>query len=137
MTPKRFKAVCTETGNVLPIPAFLPEEIHGSPDGVFEYILPTNVEYCQSTGLHDSRGAEVFEGDVIAVNDSGKIELFYVAYIIDKDKSSSACYSLIPLGQEYDGWSYALYIVCSCPIIGNRWQPAKELKARAEAVSNG
>lgn len=154
MPPPRFKAVCTETGRESK-PFGLTERVRGAfrdPDiCIFmsdEFEMPRtdkDHELCQSTGLTDSRGVEVFEGDIILVyfpkTDEGyfysvffdrggfKLEGFYFP---DQEK---------PGGQRH--WLGVEVLLdaieggATLCFVGNRRMPAEELKARAEAVSNG
>lgn len=156
MPPPRFKAVCTETGREYHLPdlylSYTPSIggkgglcwglFHEEIDGFKFEAMP---EVCQSTGLTDSRGVEVFEGDIILVyfpkTDEGyfysvffdrggfKLEGFYFP---DQEK---------PGGQRH--WLGVEVLLdaieggATLCFVGNRWMPAAELKARAEAVSNG
>lgn len=152
MAPKRFKAVCTETGReFLPFGLYAQRFLnHDGIDfieghhsivsiGACKIDVPS-VELCQSTGLTDSRGVEVFEGDVLACECHMDISVVWV----DKSptKGPIAAWGWKYFHPDFDHVQYHNTFQNSglClkrTVIGNRWQPAAELQARAEAVSNG
>jgi hypothetical protein len=153
MPPLRFKAVCTETGREFGVDDLTVSGMMNfidHPLGLYWSVLIANThthtnepKLCQSTGLHDSQGKEVFEGDIILVyfpkTDEGyfysvffdrggfKLEGFYFP---DQEK---------PGGQRH--WLGVEVLLdaieggATLCFVGNRWMPAEELKARAEAVS--
>ncbi len=127
MTPKRFKAVCTETGKVLSEQNCKAFKHYGH----FYFEPLSGQEICQSTGLTDARGQEVYEGDVL-LDDKGQ---YFTVFWLD------GCFYLrnggyiaeeISSGHQIGRIGYGLKKLI---VIGNRWQPAAELQARAEAVS--
>lgn len=144
MPPLRFKAVCTETGREYHLPdlylSYTPSIggkgglcwglFHEEIDGFKFEAMP---EVCQSTGLTDSRGVEVFEGDVLCDLDGS---LFAVIW-----SEKKAAWAIEYLSEDWEKSCQPLLsdalTINQEQVIGNKWQPAAELKARAEAVSNG
>lgn len=145
MTPKRFKAVCTETGI-----EFGADDLSfcGNLDCNyeldkwafsvwFENAMPTkSAELCQSIGLTDVMKKEIFFDDVLFFRDKS----FWVVQFSLNDQ-----YSVIRrLNERFEVCEYTKErpfdlrsIKGLKPIIvGNRWMTAAELQARAEAVSN-
>lgn len=134
--PLRFKAVCTEMGKEYHLPdlylAFTPTQPKGSGMcfGLFHeeidgFLFKKMPEICQSTGLHDIRGQEVFFGDVLinVGHDTGLWEMCF-------HDLSAAFYLHNSEADEND----TSFKVRDMIIIGNRWMPADELKRRAEAA---
>lgn len=133
MTSKRFKAVCTETGRESK-PFGLSQKVRSNfrdPDVCVlmsdEFEMPrTDKDHaiCQSTGLTDSRGQEVYEGDVLTTP-SGSV-VFSIEFFRDQF-----------LGQNLDNKILSeLSDIELLTVVGNKWMPQAELQARAEAVSN-
>ncbi len=136
MIPKRFKAVCTETGGEFGaddlvcagyqrdqylgrIGLYWSVEFSGTPIDQDE----PKIEICQSTGLHDANGKEVYFGDVLTTP-SGSI-LFSIEFFRDQI-----------LGQNLDNKVLSeLSDIELLTVVGNKWQPSAELKARAESLA--
>jgi len=136
--PLRFKAVRKSDGLESFVNYDMREAMLGSNhcagsidiDGFFSFDLNStpdldDVEICQSTGLTDSRGVEVFEGDVL-LDEHGW--MFFVVW--EKGLAKFRVRDFVA-----DGYVYAANTINNMRVIGNRWMPAEELKARAEAVS--
>ena len=140
MTPKRFKAVCTETGREfgaddLVCGGYVRDDLY-KPIGLYWSVefeglhqntkIAEEVKLCQSTGLTDAKGQEVFFDDVLCLD--GQI------FTVDFDPHMF-CAKIRALPPAF--WILPMLDCGRLTVIGNRWQPAAELKARAEAVSNG
>jgi len=152
--PLRFKAVCTETGAEYHLPdlymAYTPmmpkggmcfglfhEEIDG-------FRFQGTPEICQSTGLKDSQGKEVFFGDVLLIyfpeTDTG---YFYSVYFERAGFKLEGFYlpeQVRPQGQRH--WLSVELLLDFIEdgkkvfVLGNRWEPIETLKQRAEALGN-
>lgn len=148
MPPLRFKAVRKSDG----LEAFsnfdLLESIMGSNhcagsidiDGFFSFDLNStpdleDVSICQSTGLTDANGKEVFFNDVLFFKDKS----FWVIQFSLNDQ-----YSVIRrLNEKYEICEYTaerpfdLRTIKGLKpkFIGNRWEPIETLKERAEALA--
>lgn len=138
MPPLRFKSVCTETGR-----EFWPQNKdlstiqsdwlvredktwHSWPISV---LIPNEVkkpQICQSTGLTDIKKNDLYFNDAI-----------YYCGVIYYLEWSEGQIMLIPM-EAHQLPEFALDLIESgvmCgTVIGNRWMPFDELKARAEAV---
>lgn len=89
----------------------------------------------QSTGLHDSRGVEIYGGDVLA--DPG--------YEFSEDDTTSELWEAVFSDDQYRMQHYNLVNPYYIPllenarhgflVIGNRWMPRKELEKRAKKVT--
>lgn len=132
MVPKRFKAVCTETGK-----PFRLDQNFKTHENFYKISLNplSNQAICQSTGLTDSRGQEVYEGDVLFMIVDDDLMLFCV-----ERSGSNTCIELCPMDGDYRFIepidNYVEDNSIDHVVIGNRWMPQAELQARAEAVSN-
>lgn len=152
MTPKRFKAVCTETGREFGVfePTRSVVSMPISRDGkakwfswghinvyedIEDFTSKYNPELCQSTGLTDAKGREIYEGDVLFMIVDDDLMLFCV-----ERSSSNTCIELCPMDGDYRFVepidNYVEDNRMDHVVIGNKWQPAAELQARAEAASN-
>lgn len=154
MTSKRFKAVCTETGREFgtddlvcggyvrddlykPIGLYWSVEFQDKNQAAIDSIL------CQSTGLTDAKGQEVYEGDIILVY-FPRTDFGYV-YSVFFDRGGFKLEGFYFPGQERPGGQRhwlgievlldAIENGAKLHCVGNRWMPAAELQARAEAVS--
>ncbi len=155
MAPKRFKAVCTETGREFGAAGLYYSGVEydkwDNPVGQTWSINfedenedPTEtdvskVELCQSTGLTDSRGAEVFEGDVLACKCHADIAVVWVQGSEPEDPVAAWGWKYAHPDfdhVEYHNTFQRSGICLGRSVIGNKWMPAAELRARAEAVSN-
>lgn len=151
MPPPIFKAVCTETGREYHLPdldlAYTPSIggkgglcwglFHEEIDGFKFEAMP---EVCQSTGLTDSRGVEVFEGDVLACKCHADIAVVWVQGSEPEDPVAAWGWKYAHPDfdhVEYHNTFQRSGICLGRSVIGNKWMPAAELRARAEAVSNG
>jgi len=149
MPPPRFKAVSVQTGRESK-PFGLTERVRGAfrdPDiCIFmsdEFEMPRtdkDHELCQSTGLTDSRGVEVFEGDVLACKCHADIAVVWVQGSEPEDPVAAWGWKYAHPDfdhVEYHNTFQRSGICLGRSVIGNKWMPAAELRARAEAVSNG
>lgn len=128
MIPLRFKAVCTETGREFGVNDllcngpmkdkcdFVIEPIIGLEYSIeFEGVHESkNIELCQSTGLHDANGQEVFFGDAVILNCTccKNTEVHFVDF-----QYGEIVFSPIDGSRSRNGHLNKL------TIIGNRWQP--------------
>lgn len=145
MPPLRFKAVCTETGREFgaaglyysgveydkwdnPVGQTWAIDFEDENDDPTETDV-SKVELCQSTGLTDSRGQEVFFDDIL-VDPSQHMQSFVVMFDADM-----VCAKLKTTPNS--AWVQPMMDVKNMFVIGNKWMPQAELQARAEAVSNG
>lgn len=133
--PLRFKAVNTENGSVLD-PEFLTEMMFHHFDHMSFWWEPgkyldhplddEKIILCQSTGLHDARGAEIFCGDVLM---GGHQDVFFVAefeagcFVFNFDDTVNGV-----LGKRLSDANGNL------TVIGNRWQSREVLEQKAEEV---
>lgn len=136
--PLRFKAVCTETG-AESIPVNLREKVRSTfhnPDlcqiQSDWYQMPMSnkdSQLCQSTGLHDSKGKEVFFGDVLCDADG-------YLYVVDWN-DIHACFGMQHFSSDWDKNIYVTMDICEyrC-VIGNRFEPIETLKQRAGALTH-
>lgn len=134
MPPLRFKAVCTETGEDFGADNLAPEAMyfkHGNVVQRFwlEFLgdadTEPKIQLCQSTGLTDAKGKEVFFGDVLTTP-SGSV-LFSVEFFRDQ-----------VLGQNLDNKVLSnLSDIELLTVIGNRWEPIERLRERAKALAKG
>lgn len=156
MPPPRFKAVCTETGREFGaddlvcagyqrdqylgrIGLYWSIEFSGTPIDQDE----PKIEICQSTGLTDDAGKEIFYGDILCDMGDDVQSLWEVVshraqpygFLFPDTTSKFELYGM--LKERKSNPLYMLHGDMTFYVCGNRWQPAEELKARAEAVSNG
>ena len=155
--PLRFKAVCTKTGREFGVDDLLCngpmkdkcDFVIDPPIGL-EYAIEfegaheaKNVEICQSTGLKDSQGKEVFFGDVLLIyfpeTDTG---YFYSVYFERAGFKLEGFYlpeQVRPQGQRH--WLSVELLLDFIEdgkkvfVLGNRWEPIETLKRRAEAAN--
>lgn len=163
MTPKRFKAVCTETGREFgaaglyysgveydkwdnPVGQTWAIDFEDENDDPTETDV-SKVELCQSTGLTDSRGQEVYEGDVLVYNYPahathpdrwpGGQNFFQISYSEGGFRFSNCMLtSLAKPTFDNDQNHVSQAVLKKSVVIGNAWMSYKELKSMAEAVSN-
>jgi len=158
MTVKRFKWVNTQTGeehqdnsismsfDVLnsigePIPGF--RTFKSVPEWLSKVVTENVAKPCQSTGLTDDAGVEIFYGDILCDRGDDVQSLWEVVshraqpygFLFPDTTSKFELYGM--LKERKSNPLYMLHGDMTFYVIGNRWQPAEELKARAEAVSNG
>lgn len=149
MTPKRFKAVCTKTGaEETDISIVFPKESHKNLityEGPYKIFSSKGIlvegmgwEPYQSTGMTDAKGQEVYEGDVLYDVDGSEIEdedIIGNMRIIEFDGIGFDFFCYFDSSRD-DGYKDFHRYLSHHVVIGNRWMPAAELQARAEAVSN-
>ena len=141
--PLRFKAVCTETGKEFGV-----QELHRSIislpvtgtekadwfswtqitvyQDIEDFIEKHNPELCQSTGLTDSQGKEVFFGDVLVNADKRYYVVEWLAGCFYLRRSGFIAAEidrgeLQRIGKQLE----------KLKVIGNRWKPIDTLKQRA------
>lgn len=83
---------------------------------------------CQSTGLQDRDGREIFAGDVIFYLSNGGPRFFVVCF----EDGGFCAYGWLG---ESEGVRFPLSYLfdCGSRVIGNRWEPAETLRQRAES----
>lgn len=143
MIPLRFKAVCTETGREFgesnlgysgveldkwgyAVGQTWSIEFEDENEDPRETDV-RKIQICQSTGLTDANGQEVFFGDVLQDLDGG---LAVVAW-----DQKAAKFGLQYLTPDWLACDYASMYLEDRKVIGNRWMPSDELKARTEALA--
>lgn len=157
MPPPRFKAVCTETGREFGIDDLLCNglmkdkcDLVIEPYAGLEYAIEfegaheaKNIELCQSTGLTDDAGKEIFYGDILCDMGDDVQSLWEVVshraqpygFLFPDTTSKFELYGM--LRERKSNPLYMLHGDMTFYVCGNRWQSAEERNARAEAVSNG
>ena len=144
MLPIKIKWVNTETGEEYqnddvslhfkplnsigePIPGFSGKMLSAVPQWLSKVITENVSKPCQFTGLHDSKGKEVFFGDavIVACTCCKSTEIYFVVFkdtqIMLETPDLSRCMGKIHLSRM--------------TLIGNRWEPIETLKQTAEEVS--
>jgi len=137
--PLKFKAVNTETGEEYGINCvsysglhtFTVENRHHEYSIWFEeYMNPEKTVLCQSTGLHDSKGQEIYFGNVVAwpyQNNPLPTPIYSVDWCLDMASIKLNC--LID-----DRWTYLEDVMGYVTMVGNRYQSREQLEAKAKEV---
>lgn len=126
MPPLRFKAVCTETGREFNSFGLHTQRLpnHDGINFIDGYHLivsigackfdAPNIELCQSTGLYDANGHEVFFGDVVTISCTccDPKDICYVDF-----KQGRIVYTPVSSGDAKTGHFNKI------KVIGNKWMP--------------
>lgn len=164
MPPLRFKWVNTETGEEYqnndvslhfkplnsigePIPGFSGKLLSKVPQWLSKVITENVSKPCQSTGLTDANGNEVFERDMIVYNYPahathpdrwpGGQNFFQISYSEGGFRFSNCMLTILAKPTfDNDQNHVSQAVLKKSVVIGNAWMSYKELKSMAEAVSN-
>ncbi len=110
--PLKFKAVNTQTGKVVGNLTLLGEQLFYGDD----------VAICQSTGLHDSKGNEIYFSDVLFYP-----LLFDDYYFVDYGQG-------VAIATNGTGEVLLQDVNENSFVIGNQWMPREQLDAKAKEV---
>lgn len=133
--PLRFKAVNTDTGEVRapfdlsvkhdPLSNDYGIALRRLSDPVFDF----NVEICQSTGLHDARGVEIFFGDVLLSDVHGFNTVVWDPVDCEcRLQNDAGAISYINSDTSKE---------CNTRVIGNRHESREVLEQREKEVIGG
>lgn len=136
--PLRFKAVNTETGEVLDCfsvkffsdGGWIAVTFNKEPKDWLTIQCPPNTKcdwvLCQSTGLHDARGVEIFCGDVLL---DSFLAMFYIFW---EDGEIKMHY--LDWDEDHPSVQYSVRFDSPDIRIGNRYMHRKALEQKAEEV---